>query len=224
MNTSQRSGCVTAALILGGAIIAAAVLAAAAVFGLGQAVNDALDGLRPSRVVQTALPLGTPTIVVRPPAVLQVRALSDLATAQTTMSTVVEVEKARVGTVVYERLVLIACGRVRAGVDLSKLRDDDVRVDGDVIHVRLPQAVLQDAYLIDDEGKACTTRVFDRTNLVLLPESKELEGQARARALQAIRDTAIESGLLIDAERNARTAIERVLLLAGYREVRFLER
>lgn len=222
MKSDSRSGCATAALILGGAVMLAALLAAAAVFGLGQAVNDLLERARPNRVLATALPQHTPTIVARLPAILQVRAVADLATAQTTMSTVVEAEKARVGEIIYERLVLIACGRVRAGVDLSALRDDDVRVEGDVVTIRLPRAELQDVYLIDDSQSACTTRVFDRTNLVLLPESKELEAQAREKALQAIRDTAVESGILIDAERNARTVIERILLLAGYREVRFL--
>jgi hypothetical protein len=65
--------------------------------------------------------------------------------------------------------------------------------------------------------------VYDRTNLLLIPESKELEAQAREKALEAIRNTAIESGLLSDARRNAQIAIERILLNAGYERVEFIE-
>ena len=148
---------------------------------------------------------------------------SELATAQSLLSTVVEVEKARVGNVLYERLVLIACGRVKAGINLAQLREQDVTEKGDVVTVRLPRAELLDAYLIDDSTQPCTTKVYDRTNLILLPSTPELEGQAREKALEAIRATAVQSGLLSDANRNAKVTIERVLLLAGYHQVIFVE-
>lgn len=219
----QTYGCLIAAGIIGLSVFAAAVIVALSLLGIGQSFGDAVSRNNPANIIATNLPQSTPTIIVRPPAVLQVRAISDLSTAQSLMSTVVEVEKARVGTIVYERLILIACGRVKAGIDLSTLRDQDVTVDGDTVTVRLPRAVIQDAYLIDDSAQACTTKVYDRTNLLLLPETRELEGQARERALQAIRETAVQSGLLSDANRNAKVAIERILLLAGYKQIVFVE-
>ncbi len=211
-----------ALLVFAGVIAAAALLVVAIVFSMGRAVSDVFENVKPGGMLATVLPQSTPTMIVRPPAMLQVRAAADLVTAQTLMSTVVEAEKARVGSIVYERLVLIACGRVRAGIDLSNLRAEDVIVDGERVTVRLPRAEIQDVYLIDDETSRCTTRVFDRTNLVLLPQSKDLESQAREKAVQAIRATAVESGILEDADRNGRMIIEHMLLLAGYREVRFI--
>jgi hypothetical protein len=91
------------------------------------------------------------------------------------------------------------------------------------VTIRLPKAELKDIFLIDDSTQPCTTKVYDRTNLLVIPETKELEGQAREKALQAIRDTAIQSGILSDANKNARIVIERVLLLAGYERVVFVE-
>jgi len=153
----------------------------------------------------------TPTIVVRPPVIRQVQALADLTTVSTLMSTIVDVQQARVGNVIYEKLILIACGRVKAGVDLSKLREQDVTAspDGMTVTVQLPRAELLDAYLIDDSTQPCTTRVYDRTNLILIPETKELESQAREAAVKAIREMALQSGTLTEADRNARIIIER---------------
>ena len=181
--------------------------------------------LNPVNVIATTLPPLTPTIVVRPPAIRQVRALADLTTISAMMSTVVEAEQPRVGALVNEKLLLIACGKVNAGIDLGKLSDDDLAVSADskTVTIRLPKSELKDVFLIDDSKQPCTTKVYDRTNLLVLPETKELEGQAREKAVQAIRDTAIQSGILGDANKNARTIIERVLLLAGYERVVFVE-
>ncbi len=218
-------GCLIGAGIIALALLIAGALVAFAVRESTRRVAETVERANPASIIQTVIPLPTPTVVVRPPAVLQVRAISELATAQSLLSTIVEVQQARVGNVLYEKLVLIACGRVKAGVALTQIRDSDVEVsdDGRTVRVKLPRAQLLDAYLIDDSTQPCTTRVYDRTNLLLLPESKELEAQAREKALEAIRTTAMESGLLDDARRNAQIAIERILLNAGYERVEFIE-
>lgn len=218
-------GCLIGAGIIALALLIAGALVAFAVRESTQRMAETAERANPANIIQTMIPPPTPTIVVRPPAVLQVRAISELATAQSLLSTIVEVQQARVGNVLYEKLVLIACGRVKAGVALAQLRDSDVEVvdDGRTVRVKLPRAQLLDAYLIDDSTQPCTTRVYDRTNLLLIPESKELEAQAREKALEAIRTTAMESGLLDDARRNAQIAIERILLNAGYERVEFIE-
>jgi hypothetical protein len=225
--SSSRSslGCVAVAGILGVALVASVwIIATTLRDGFSFLGNKATE-LNPVNVIATVLPPLTPTIVARPPAIRQVRALADLTTVSAMMSTVVEAEQPRIGDLVTEKLLLIACGKVNAGVDLNKLSDDDIAVseDGKTVTIRLPKSELKDIFLIDDSTQPCTTKVYDRTNLLVLPETKELEGQAREKALQAIRDTAIQSGILADANKNARTVIERVLLLAGYERVVFVE-
>jgi hypothetical protein len=212
-----------AAAILGIALVVASAIVAYALSSTGRLVSGAFDRANPANAIATGMAQTTPTIVVRPPALLQVRALNDLATAQQLMSTVVEVEKARIGDVIYERLVLIACGKVKAGINLAALNDQNVSSDGDVVTIRLPKAQVLDAYLIDDATQPCTTKVYDRTNLLILPETRELEQQAREKALTAIRDASLQAGILDDAHRNAKLSIERVLLLAGYRQVVFID-
>jgi hypothetical protein len=218
-------GCILGGCIIGLALLVAGGLVAFAVRESTERMTQAMERTDPARIIQTLLPPPVPTAIAHPPALLQVRAISNLATAQALLSTIVEVNQARVGNVIYERLVLIACGRVKAGIDLTQLTEDDVRVvdNGRTVRVKLPPPALQDAYLIDDSSQACTTRVYDRTNLLIIPESRELESQAREKALEAIQLTALESGILDDARRNAQLAIERILLSAGYERVEFIE-
>ncbi len=211
-------GCYVVAGLVVVAVIAVALI-------VSSTIQTASRNLNPVNAATTAMAPQTPTIVVRPPAINQVRALADLTTSSLLMSTIVEANQARVGNIVHEKLVLLACGRVKAGIDLSKLKDADVKSspDGVTVTVRMPKAEILDAYLIDDSNQPCTTRVYDRTNLILLPATKDLESQAREQAVKAIRETALQSGVLGEAERNAQTVIERVLLLAGYEVVVFAQ-
>ncbi len=207
------------------ALIAVALIIAAAVREAAQAGERIVSEVNPFNVIATELAPKTPTVVVRPPAINQVKAVADLTTSSVLMSTIVEAEQARVGNIIYERLVLLACGRVKAGIDLSKLKDEDIQTseDGLTVTIKLPKPQIFDAYLIDDSTQPCTTRVYDRTNLILLPAAKDLESQAREQAVNAIRDTAIQSGVLEEADRNARAVVERILLMAGYQKVRFAD-
>jgi hypothetical protein len=213
-------------LLLGLSCIIGALIMAFALRTMGERVGSAIDAANPANLFKTALPAATPTLIARPSAIHQIRAIADLSTVSSYMSTVVEAQKARVGNVIVERLLLVACGRVKAGIDLSKLREDDVKVspDGKTVTVTLPQAEFQDIYLIDDSSQPCTTRVYDRTNLVVLSPTLELEGQARERAVQSLREMAVQTGMLRDANRNARVIIERVLLAAGFEKVVFVEK
>ena len=207
------------------AMVSATIIIAGAVREASQTGQRIADQVNPVNAVNTALAPQTPTVIVRPPAINQVKALADLTTSSVLMSTIVEAEQARIGKIVYEKLVLLACGRVKAGIDLSKLKESDVQgsPDGITVTIRLPKPEIFDAYLIDDSTQPCTTRVYDRTNLILLPAAKDLESQAREQAVNAIRDTAIQSGVLEDADRNARVIIERMLLMAGYKSVEFAD-
>lgn len=222
---NATTGCLIGVGIMAVSLIAAALLIGFAIRDSANRAAESVDRMNPVNMLATIAPPPTPTIVVRPPAILSVRALSELATAQMLMSTVVEADQARVGNIVYEKLILIACGRVKAGIDMSQIQDSDVMesADGKTVTVRLPRAKMTDSYLIDDPSQTCTTKVYDRTNLIVLPETKELEGQAREKAIEAIRKTAEESGLMDEARRNAQIAIERILLNAGYEKVEFID-
>lgn len=116
-----------------------------------------------------------------------------------------------------EKVLLVAVGRVEAGVDLSKMGRDDVRVDDETVTIRLPEAEILSTSL--DEGK---TRVYDRdySPLNLRPDDGLVE-RARAEAEQKVEQAARENGILDTAEQNAESSIRAFVTALGFEKVRF---
>jgi len=173
----------------------------------------------PGQVVQewrNAFPPVTPTVKVLPPALEKVRSMARLETTAYFLSTVVEVEKPPDWPWTGQRLLLVAYGRVTAGVDLAKIEAADVEViDGKVV-VHLPEAELFDVYLQEDK-----TYVYDYEKGIFARFDQTLETEARRRAVSEFQSTALENGILAEAESRAEWEIQRLLLLLGYESVTF---
>ena len=149
--------------------------------------------------------------------VSQVRQLNQLATVRYTVQKIVGIkeDKQPVGS---ESILLVMQARVEAGIDLTNLREQDVfnRPDGALV-VRLPEAKILNVAV--DEKQ---TKVWDRTKTwwtPWVPFSIDLEQRARIQGLEAIRQGALEMGILKDAERNAESSIRGLLGLAGIKAV-----
>ncbi len=149
-----------------------------------------------------------------------VRELDQLATVRWTES--VPVTRQSGGDVLDrlfsgEEVLVIATGEVEAGVDLSEIGKDDVRVEGDTVTMRLPEPEILSSSL--DEEK---TRVYDRdfSPLNVRPDDDLVE-EARARAIEKVEGAARENGILETAEANAEDSIRAFVTTLGFREVRF---
>ena len=117
-----------------------------------------------------------------------------------------------------ERVLLIVVGEVEAGVDLSSLGADDVRVDGGTVTIRLPEPEVFSASLEEDE-----TRVYDREfGLLNLRPDDELVEQARAEAERRVEEAARENGILEQAETNAEESIRAFVTSLGFERVEFI--
>jgi hypothetical protein len=104
-------------------------------------------------------------------------------------------------------------GRAQAGVDLGAITQYDVQVAGSKVKIRLPHAQLFDIYLDEKE-----TKVWDRHITWWTPwvsPDPNLEHQARMAAVDDIRKTALDMGILRDAESNARAAIRDLIGAMG---------
>ena len=116
-----------------------------------------------------------------------------------------------------EEVLLIAVGEVEAGVDLSELGRDDVRVAGESVTIRLPEPEILSTNL--DEER---TRVYDRDySLLNLRPDDGLVERARAEAEEKVEQAARENGVLDSAERNAEDGIRAFVTSLGFQEVRF---
>ncbi len=115
-------------------------------------------------------------------------------------------------------MLLISVGEVEAGVDLSALGEDDVRVEGETVSIRLPEPEIFSVSLDEDE-----TGVYDRDfgPLNLRPDD-ELVEEARAEAESKVEEAARENGILDTAETNAEESIRAFVTSLGFEEVRFV--
>jgi hypothetical protein len=150
--------------------------------------------------------------------VTRMQALGRLETQHYTIEQVIEAERsgnALQNVFFGDRILLIANGQVIAGVDLTRLGDEDVQVEDGRATVALPASEIFIATLNNEE-----TRVYDRDRGLLSRGDSQLETQARQAAEQSILQAACEQGILDRAAREAATQIETLLRLLEFDEVR----
>jgi hypothetical protein len=182
-----------------------------------QPVNDLSSNLG-TRVSQVLNP--TPTILPDPITVIEeVRSLARLETIQYSVEKVITAESGQgpFGFLFGDRLLLVAHGVVVAGIDLNKLDPQDVRVQQGVLYVRLPASEIFTTTL--DNNKSY---VFSRDTGLLSKGDITLETSARQAAEMDISDTAIEDGILDQAQQNGENYLYRLFRSLGFKDVIFV--
>ena len=117
-------------------------------------------------------------------------------------------------------VVLEVVGQVQMGVDMTRIRDSDVVVDGTSVEVVLPRPVVTSVELLLDQ-----TRAYINRQRVLFSEFSELqikaleEGQAKLRN----RFTSDESWIAL-AEEMARRRLTQFLRQLGFEEIEIVFR
>jgi hypothetical protein len=147
----------------------------------------------------------------------QVQALSQLVTVKYVMEKVVVLEDVK--WFGESRVLLIAHGVVKAGVDFDQMNPEDLCVAEKRISVRLPPPQITDAYLDDKQ-----TRVIERSTGLLRVFDKDLEQSARQNAVDDIRRAARTAGILQDAEERAQAQVKSLCRQMGFEEVEVLGR
>jgi hypothetical protein len=144
----------------------------------------------------------------------EIQALSELVTVKYVMEKVVTHEIAK--TFGKDKVLMVAHGVVKAGIDLDKMTPEDLRIAGKTISLHLPRAEVTDSHL--DEKQ---TFVYDRSTGLLVRPDKDLESEARRIALGAILGAAQGAGIHKEADARARELILRFARLAGFETVEF---
>lgn len=153
------------------------------------------------------------------PAILtQVQKLSDLVTVRYSIQRVVGLteQKQPFGS---ESILLMVQGEAQAGIDLSKIKPENVQLlpDGSV-EIALPPAKLTNAFLDENQIKVWDRSITWWTPWV--PYDLDLEHKARLQALDDVRSAALKMGILNQAQRNAEVSI-RDLLGALHLQVKY---
>lgn len=189
--------------------LAIIVLVLAVIFTIGLVIGVLLPRLVGFR--------GAPTRVYNTATILQqVQTLSELVTVKYVMEKVVIEEDPPQSTIRRllpddTRVILVAHGIVKAGVDLSKMKPGDLRVSGKQVILALPKAQITDAYL--DEKQ---TKIVEHNTSFMRDFNKDLEQTARLNAVEDIRRAARASGILKDADERARAQLKNFFQQMGF--------
>ena len=149
----------------------------------------------------------------------QVKTLSQLVTVQYVLEKIEAYDDPKPWPMGENRVLMVAHGTVKAGIDFARLEPGDLKVSGRKLSIRLPPAQILDAYL--DEKQ---TRVVERTTGLLRAFDKDLEQTVRQNAVDDIRRGARNGGILKDADERARAQLTNLFQQLGFQEVEFRTR
>ena len=161
----------------------------------------------------------TPTIIPDPISIVrEVQTLARLETIQYSVEKIItaELNQGAFGSLFGDRLLFVAHGYVIAGVDLSKLTAEDIRIEGNTLWVTLPAAEIFVATLDNEKSY-----IYDRDTGFLRRADTNLESSARRAAEAEILRTATEDGILEQAQTNAEAYLMSLFSSLGYSRVIF---
>lgn len=161
----------------------------------------------------------TPTIIPDPITIIhEVRSLARLETIKYSLEKIITAETRQgiFAWLVGDSLLFVAHGEVIAGVDLIKLVPENLRLEGDVLYVTLPEAEIFVVAL--DNQKSY---VYDRDTGIFTHGEVDLETEARRAAELEIEESALEDGILDLAAQNAESFLGRLFVDLGYSKVIF---
>ena len=146
------------------------------------------------------------------PIVEKIRNIQELSTTVQTMETIVPASAERkLGdfSLATTRLLYVARGEIRAGVDLAELTDADVKVTKDKIEINLPPAKILDSKIDVNHSRVYD---YDRGFLNLGPDvAPQLQTLAQRETLVEIVNTACSENILDRANIKAKAAITQLL-------------
>jgi hypothetical protein len=157
--------------------------------GVGLSLGLLLPRL-PTQAAGPASGLDTSTLIQ------EVQGLSELVTVKYVLEKVVVLEDVR--WYGGNRVLLLAHGIVKAGVDLRALQPEDLQLEGNRVLVKLPPATITDVYLEEN-----STRVIEHSTGLLRAFDKDLQIAARRQAIDELRRSARHSGIHEDAQEQA---------------------
>jgi hypothetical protein len=214
MMTTQPSGGRSGGVLVLGFLVALVVGAA----GLALFVRHATSGVLGH--LATLITGRTTSFDTSVPVVVEhIQRLNRLETVVYSLDTVVEGDRSLPllpDALAGDRILLVVHGNSVAGIDLAKLKPENVRIDGGgkSIHVTLPDSELFTTS-IDNEH----TRVYARTTGLLVPVDQNLESETRAKAQDQLQKAALADGILDAARKNARSTVAMLLYSLGFQQV-----
>jgi hypothetical protein len=195
-------------------IVSAALIAAVTAGALAVGYRAGLRGERAKQADMRETLADTASVLVA------VRGLARLESVAFHMERVIDLEQRQrrlFGLVdAKDAILLVAAGDVVAGIDLARMRDGDVIAEPSAgrVHVTLPPPEILWARLDNQR-----TYVHARNTDMLAEAAPALETRARKHAETAIRDAALEAGIVERARASAAHTVTVLVRSLGYDRV-----
>jgi hypothetical protein len=113
-----------------------------------------------------------------------------------------------------DRLMMIVHGQVVAGIDFTRLRSRDIKIQGKEVRIHLPNPQILMTRL--DNAR---TKVYSRNTGILVRVDPNLETQVRQEAEGELLQEAALGGIINNARDNARATVTSLLLGMGFERV-----
>jgi len=199
-------------------LVVAAYLIVKTVQQTSEAAKAPFEGLnQQSQALQTQMSNllnPTPTIIPDPITYInEIRALARLETIQYSIEKVItgEMGTGTFDTFFGDKILFVGHGTVIAGIDMEKLKPEDMRFENGVLTVKLPPAEVFIATLDNDKSY-----VYDRQTGILTKPDPNLETLVRQKAEEEILKAAIEDGILEHAQTNAEAYLLKFFAALGF--------
>jgi hypothetical protein len=182
-----------------------------------QQVNQANQALQ-TQVSNLLHP--TPTIIPDPITYInEVRALARLETIQYSVEKVItgETGGGTFKSLFGDKILFVGHGTVIAGIDMEKLKPEDMHFENGVLTVKLPPAEIFIATLDNEKSY-----VYQRDTGILAKPDINLETLVRQNAEDEIRKAALEDGILAQAQTNAEAYLFKFFAALGYPNTIFI--
>jgi hypothetical protein len=182
-------------------------------WNLGSRFIAAIDGFLNA-------PPATPEVDIPTVVISQVQGVSELTTSVFVMEAVVPASQdQKIGslTIGETKLLYIAHGEVKAGIDLDRLKPEQIKVENNKLEIQLPPPIILDSKI--DVNRSYVYD-YDRGFLGLGPDvGTDLQTFAQRETLAKITTSACEQGVLEEANKRAELVVSQLLTTAGYENV-----
>ena len=163
----------------------------------------------------TPLPTATPT----PLPVPDWRATGKLTSIEYINTIVIERARPKTGIGVVipgqDRIVLQVVGNIHAGIDLNKIKPENVRINGKSIRLTLPHAEIISVELMPE-----SSRVYESNQTLIFSDYQGLEIEAMTEARQKLQDNSAHNQKMLEmAETLARLQLTELLRSLGYEQI-----
>lgn len=148
--------------------------------------------------------------------ILSLKEMSDLATAEYSITKVVKANDNQTWFKIGDRKILLSCsGSIKAGIDLSLLKEENIMIEKKNIVLTLPPAKVIHLNIPPEN----ITLEYQQVGFFRDKYSYAEQNELMAQAEKQIRQAADSIGIIQSAESNARVFITGFLKRLGYENV-----